>query len=145
MGKDLKFRKIQSKDADSIYQLNMRVQPFPWSKASISSECELNHSGSLVALHDNQIAGYIFMRNSGEEWELMAIGVDPEFQGAGLAKELFLKAAGGKTVFLEVAHTNSRALAFYRKLGFLEISKRNSYFSSGVDAICMKLNLADLK
>jgi ribosomal protein S18 acetylase RimI-like enzyme len=64
-----------------------------------------------------------------EPWtKLQTIGVLPEWRGSGVARELIRAfeqacwSAGYRSIDLGVVAGNSRALAFYRKAGWLEVS-----------------------
>lgn len=67
----------------------------------------------------------------------------PRAQGQGLGRRLLetlflaLRARGAPGVHLEVGLTNARAVAFYRKVGFMELARHG-------DVLCLGLGLAAL-
>ena len=72
----------------------------------------------------------------------VTIGVDPEFQGLGIGRELLaalLEFAGGGAVFLEVRTDNAPAIALYESVGFVTMGVRKRYYRvSGADAYTMR-------
>ena len=78
------------------------------------------------------------------EWELLRIGVRPEFRASGLGHRLMqagLRGLAG-SVMLEVAANNRSAIKLYEDFGFLEIHRRKNYYRDS-DALIMKLQLGE--
>lgn len=105
-----------------------------------------------VVERERQVAGfYRIMQFEGRARHVAQLGtlaIDPEFQGAGLARDMVagaidqMKALGVRRVELQVEADNARGLAFYRKLGFeQEGVQRRAYRRSGegddVDEVVM--------
>ena len=82
----------------------------------------------LVATHstgsdDDGLCGFILVlpARDGDQVrpiELGGLNVAPEHHGTGVAQQLVDRALGDRPAYLWVAGGNSRAIAFYRKLGF---------------------------
>lgn len=53
------------------------------------------------------------------DWQLWALNVLPEHQGTGVAHRLVDQGLGDRAAYLWVAEGNDRALAFYRRRGFV--------------------------
>ncbi|MGB7986785.1 MAG: ribosomal protein S18-alanine N-acetyltransferase, partial [Terracidiphilus sp.] len=94
------------------------------------------------------VAGFTVASLLPPEAELELIAVDPSVQRRGLAHQLFvaltkkLRAASVEEMVLEVRASNLPALAFYRKLGFIETGRRKDYYQIPVeDALLMRLGL----
>ncbi|MGL4398004.1 MAG: ribosomal protein S18-alanine N-acetyltransferase, partial [Hyphomicrobium sp.] len=110
-------------------------------------------STSLVAVTGDPkiVKGFIIGQLAADEAEIIALGVAPDWQRAGLGMRLvegLARAAArgeAKRLFLEVADDNVPALALYRKLGFAETGRRRAYYERkgqpSVDAIVMALPL----
>jgi ribosomal protein S18 acetylase RimI-like enzyme len=84
--------------------------------------------------------GYALGVRIGDEFELLRIGVLPEFRGQGLGFKLmqgFLAQTKG-AVFLEVASMNNHAVALYKKCGFVEVGRRKGYYGDD-DALIMRV------
>lgn len=69
------------------------------------------------------------------KFDLMAIGVKPEFRGTGLAENLLerfcgqVRAEGAAMINLSVFQSNSRAIAFYKKCGWQLIRETSTGFA----------------
>jgi putative acetyltransferase len=110
----------------------------------------------FVHEHDGAVAGFCKVTRGGVHTSHVAyvslLAIDPVHVGKGIAQRMLAaaieqqRAAGARRVELTVESTNSRALAFYRKLGFeIEGRLRQSYRTpSGgyVDDFVMGLLLA---
>jgi ribosomal protein S18 acetylase RimI-like enzyme len=71
------------------------------------------------------------------EWELYAINLLPRVQGTGLADELMDRILGPRPATLWVLEGNGRALAFYRRHGFVPEGAHAFYGSTGTPEIRM--------
>lgn len=76
-----------------------------------------------------------------DEGELLTIGTDPAVRGRGLAGRLLrhgmshLKACGVARLYLEVAVTNTTALALYASHGFTNAGRRRHYYKHAGQSI----------
>ena len=74
---------------------------------------------------------------------VMAIGVKPEYRKQGIATSLMKKMeeicrAQEETVewiTLEVRESNEEAIALYKKLGYVYVTKKVAYYEDGEDAL----------
>ena len=88
---------------------------------------------------EGKIVGYAWLMKSDDENELGAIYIDTSYQGANLGKKIWSEAVSffdaGKKTRLTVEENNSRAIAFYGKLGFEDTNRRlaNLKFPSGAE------------
>ena len=99
--------------------------------------------------------GFILIRATANEGEILTFAVLPAFRRQGLGRRLLDKAlkefrkGGIESVFLEVRATNHSAIMLYTELGFTQIGRRAGYYerseknpaSDRIDAITMKLQL----
>jgi ribosomal-protein-alanine N-acetyltransferase len=142
----LSFRAPQSTDLPTIKNLNLTVQPLPWSEEALTSELRHPDFWGLLAEFDGQIAGYLFCRKNGETAEVMTLGVRMDFQKMGVAVglfEKFFRSLGRPVeVFLEVKAENTKAISLYKKLGFELTHIRKAYYADGSDGLAFKLHLA---
>ena len=87
---------------------------------------------SLVRVGE-EAAGFVLARMTGDEAELLLIGVRPRFRRMGIGRKLlertFLAAAslGARRLHLEVREGNS-AEQLYRESGFEQIGRRVNYY-----------------
>lgn len=96
--------------------------------------------------------GFAIGRVVADEAELLTIAVEPDAQQQGAGTKLlaaFLERAmalGATRAFLEVAATNTAALALYRKAGFTEAGRRPGYYRPTgrppIDALILEKSLA---
>ncbi len=91
-----------------------------------------------------RVAGFLVSRTiGGEECELLNLAVAPEFRRQGIARGLLaaLLAEAHRAVFLEVRESNKVARAFYKSMGFQEVTTRKGYYQSPPEAaIVMKFH-----
>jgi ribosomal-protein-alanine N-acetyltransferase len=134
-------------DLTKIFELDHNHFPRPWTKAEWMS---MDSAHSLIyAWQKNGMDGFaLFHRVDGDETaHLLKICVLPELRGTGLIQEFWaelvknLKFLGVGSVYLEVEKTNSRAVKFYQKMGFLPLREIKAYYSDGTAAVTMSLTL----
>ena len=109
-------------------------------------------SAGFLAVRNGQPAGLILLQMQPPDGEVLTLGVLPGLRRQGIAAALLSRAleaarqAGATRLLLEVAADNGPALAFYRRHGFLPLSRRPGYYRrpSGlpVDAEVLSLPLA---
>ncbi len=87
------------------------------------------------ALVGRTLAGFVISRLAAGEAEILSIAVAAARRGRGLARRLIelhlrrLAGLGCRTVFLEVDEDNQPARRLYRRAGFLEVGRREAYYS----------------
>jgi ribosomal-protein-alanine acetyltransferase len=97
-----------------------------------------------VAVTQSRVVGFAVLRTLlPGEYEILNVAVHPEMRRQGIAKALFgeLLARGKSLFFLEVRPSNDGARAFYKSLGFKEVSVRPDYYENPLEpAIVMKFH-----
>ena len=99
------------------------------------------------AMNGSTMAGFILSRLAAGEAEILSIAIAPKQRGRGLARPLLdlnlrrLAGLGARTVFLEVDENNRPARALYRRAGFADVGRRNSYYRSGAAALILRRDL----
>lgn len=119
----------------------------PWSAEAFRAELEQLTTRYIVArrISDGELIGYAGGARLGPdddpEFEIRTIGVDPDYQGQGIGKELLTRLLVGAeewSVFLEVRTDNRTAIALYEHYGFEKTGLRRRYYpQSGADAYTM--------
>jgi [ribosomal protein S18]-alanine N-acetyltransferase len=81
-----------------------------------------------------QPSGFVLSRRGADEAEILSVAVARESRGRGYARTLLashlqaLAHSGVRTVHLEVEDGNDAALALYRRLGFVNVGRREGYY-----------------
>jgi ribosomal-protein-alanine N-acetyltransferase len=97
------------------------------------------------------LAGFILSRIAADEAEILSVAVASRWRGRGLARRLLdlhlrrLAGLGARTVFLEVDEVNEPARRLYRRAGFREVGRRQSYYqqqSGTTAALVLRRDLA---
>ena len=98
----------------------------------------------LVAESDGSVVGHAVTSVAGDIAELQRIAVDASHRRRGVASALMagVVEAAGRTeadrLLLEVREDNRAALAFYARVGFVEIDRRPRYYRDGAPAVVMR-------
>ena len=118
------------------------MQTRPWSVQEFADLLESPRSH--VVTSDN---GFAFVLIAGPEAELLTIAVHPHARRNGEGRTLIKKILGAakakkcEDIFLEVASTNTPAIALYQAHGFIDFAKREHYYngpgSTKSDALIM--------
>lgn len=82
-----------------------------------------------IALLDNQVVGYLTYKDNNEAYDIIQIGVDPNFQRQGIATKLMDK-INDKPIVLEVNANNTKAINLYYKLGFKKVVDLPNYYKN---------------
>ena len=127
------FREMTSDDVNSVFTIEKKSYPFPWSK-SLFEAAVLSTKYCTVVELDGVIVGYGIISFVVGEAELLNLCVDPDFQGKGIANELlthlldYAANLDNHEMFLEVRVSNAAAIHLYEKIGFNEIGRRKNYY-----------------
>lgn len=138
---------MTEEDLDGVERIEQKTFPEPWSRACFRRDMNRPTSLALVAISENEVVGYAVAWPE-QEVHVANIAVTPEFRQQGIGRllleriEEFGRQAGARSVYLEVRKSNSRARAFYRRLGFIQTYTREGYYSNGEDAIIMEKDIA---
>jgi ribosomal-protein-alanine N-acetyltransferase len=99
----------------------------------------------------DQAIGFALCRVAADEAELLTIAVQPSQRRRGAGRALLAavtahaRAAGARSLFLEVGADNSAALALYGQAAFQAVGGRKAYYPRGggpaADAVVMRLAL----
>lgn len=101
-----------------------------------------DESKAWVYEASERVVGYTMARCENGAWRLKGLFVLPEFQGAGIGRQLFRESYGaapaGLAVELKVIAGNSRAVKIYEKEGFVKTGLASEKFF-GAEQINMRL------
>lgn len=137
------IKKLTINDVDYIEQIfNLEKDIFKnsaFSKESTENLVKADNSFIYAYLIDEKICGYLMVLDSIDVYEILAIATVEEYRNKGIAQEL-LEKIKTKDIFLEVRKSNEKAINFYKKNNFKQISIRKGYYSDPTeDAIIMKM------
>ena len=137
------IKKLPINDVDYIEQIfNLEKDIFKnsaFSKESTENLVKADNSFIYAYLIDEKICGYLMVLDSIDVYEILAIATVEEYRNKGIAQELLNKIKT-KDIFLEVRKSNEKAINFYKKNNFKQISIRKGYYSDPTeDAIIMKM------
>lgn len=121
----------------------------PWNADALDRLLALRGVFGYGVRHNGAAAGFVLVRDLGEEAEILTLGVLPEMRRAGFGRAL-LEAAiaeagrrGLPSLVLEVAADNDAARLLYKTLGFAQVGRRPRYYRRGqeaVDALILRLS-----
>ena len=139
------IRKLTIDDVNYIEQIfNLEKEIFKnsaFNKSYMETLIKGDNSFIYTYITDNKVCGYLMVLDSIDVYEILAIATIEEYRNKGFAQELLDKIKT-KDIFLEVRESNERAINFYKKNDFKQISIRKGYYSDPTeDAIIMKMEV----
>jgi len=141
-----RLRKMTAADIDAVERI-LRESPeaAQWSAGELLSVLRGNIH-IWVAEDSGKVIGMVAARAIGGDAEILNLAILPEQRRRGLGRRLLegaiaeSRAAGARSVFLEVRESNAAARAFYASAGFIEVGWRRSYYRNPVeDALVVSL------
>lgn len=148
---------IQSMTAehlDAVATIESRVQSFPWTRQNFSDGLAAGYPG-WVACQYGRVIGFYMVMMAPDVAHLLVIGVDPDYQGRGIGKQLVRHCQEQAhlndldTIVLEVRFSNHAAIGFYQQQGFKEFTVRKAYYPAAQgereDASVMKKSWSPAK
>lgn len=142
------IRPLELNDLASLHQLQLQCFDPPWSEEMLRARMVHPRSLNLGIFTGGQLHGFVLLSHLLDEAEVLEIGVAPQYQRAGLARQLLqhalqqLAQLGIERLMLEVRASNFPALGLYRALGFVEDGRRAGYYPAATgheDAVLMSL------
>jgi len=128
--------RMQPKHLPQVAVVHQSINPSPWSVEQWQSCCEQPLYQNWVVLNieqDSEVVAFASLISTGEDSELLNIGVSQLFQGLGVGED-FLEAClellpdNTQQCFLEVRRSNIPAINLYKKLLFEQVAERKDYY-----------------
>ena len=140
------IRPARATDLPAILGIERVSFTDPWSRSSFTALLEQPRVYFAVALDaTGTLLGYTVAWFVLDEAELANLAVAPDARGRGIGTLLLegaleaAEARGSEAMYLEVRASNVSALALYGSHGFIEISRRKSYYKRPVeDALVLR-------
>jgi ribosomal-protein-alanine N-acetyltransferase len=111
-----------------------------WSALMIRDLLATAGVSGFIGKRNCRATGFILGREVLEEGEILNLAVAKgnrrQGQGTTLSRQMMnsFAARGVQRVFLEVRESNLGAIAFYKKLGFRQVGRREGYYQQPVEA-----------
>ena len=139
------IKKLTSDDINYMEQIfNLEKEIFKnsaFNKSYMETLIKGDNSFIYTYIIDNKVCGYLMVLDSIDIYEILAIATIEKYRNKGIAQELLDKIKT-KDIFLEVRKSNKKAINFYKKNNFKQISIRKGYYSDPTeDAIIMKMEV----
>jgi ribosomal-protein-alanine N-acetyltransferase len=144
------LRAISDGDVDTVWAVEVRAYPFPWSRGNFIDSLAAGCTAMLAHDASGGVLGYFVAMPGVAELHLLNLTVAPEHQGLGQGHALLqavidtARALPATRLLLEVRESNLRARCLYAARGFAEIGRRRAYYPARdgrEDAIVMGLDL----
>ena len=148
----IRVREMVPADIPAVHELEERLFPVDaWPLQMFVDELSQPETRRyLIAEAPDGIVGYAGLMCIEPIADVQTIAVVPEYEGRGIGSALLRelisegRRRGAADLLLEVRADNPRAQQLYRRFGFEQIHVRRKYYRDGVDALIMRLELADV-
>lgn len=140
---DWTIRPATRRDVPTLLAIEVEQFPEPWTRKMLLEEITnaVNRRYSVAATRGD-LLGYCGAMFIERDMHVNTIAVRQEHEGRGVATSLLVElwaaalARGMTRATLEVAVSNERALALYRRFGFAPVGVRKRYYQvTGEDAL----------
>ncbi len=145
------IRPMRLSDLQSVTEIEESSFPRPWSLNAFITQLAKDASVCLVAVEDNQIAGYIIATQYVEVWHMLDLAVHEKYRRKYLATDLIEQMLEicarekHRGFTLEVRKSNRGAIKMYESFGFICTGLRKAYYrDNGEDALIMWKDSEDM-
>lgn len=144
---DFQFNIISQDDIPEILSLSHYLGTRVWNHSDYLEVISSGNMHGLIVKLESKVIAFVIYTVVVDEMEILQIVVHPEYQrhqiGSRIMKFLFesCQEKSLKKIYLEVASSNNRAIAFYNKFGFKDVHIRHNYYLNGDSAIIKEIVL----
>ena len=145
---NISITNMKSEHIPSLCLLEQQCFSSPWSQSSFEEYLNNPDCIFLVALYENEVAGYIGMYSVLDEGNITNVAVFENYRRLGIGRMLIdeliqrSKQKGLSFLTLEVRKSNNAAISLYKSCGFNEVGQRKEYYSKPTeDAVLMTVQL----
>ncbi|MFD4839468.1 tRNA (adenosine(37)-N6)-threonylcarbamoyltransferase complex dimerization subunit type 1 TsaB [Achromobacter sp. NPDC058515] len=120
-------------DLDEVVALEAHVQSFPWTRGNFADALAAGY-GAWTLRREGKLAGFCIVMFAPDVAHLLVIAVSKHLHRQGLGGELLdwceqrARERGLEGVLLEVRPSNTSAVSFYKRHGYLQIGVRRAYY-----------------
>ena len=133
------IRKMQPEDLAEVCKIEKDNFSLPWSEKSFLESMEREDTVFLVALEDEDAAGYIGCYCIAGAGEITNVAVKASHRRKGIGGKLLQKlyeegaALDTQEYFLEVRESNEAAIGLYLRQGFVKEGIRKNFYEKPVE------------
>ncbi len=138
------IRSCEKNDINQIVDLELNTLGTTLGYDSLLGYLDNSLIYCLVYENENEILGYISFSFDGEMLEIFNFCVKENYQRSGIGTKIMnytfnlFTSKGLKSSILEVRESNKKAISFYEKLGYIQISIRKKYYSNNENALILQ-------
>jgi ribosomal-protein-alanine acetyltransferase len=144
----LAIRKLARSDVPAVFAiLQESPEAAAWSQESLLQLASADPAACVVELN-GVLVGFLIGRVVSDEFEILNMAISRAHRRSGIGSKLlesaleFSRTAGSARAYLEVRASNGRAIALYKRHGFIECGRRAEYYRDPVeDALFLSLRL----
>lgn len=120
-------------DLDEVVALEAHVQSFPWTRGNFADALASGY-GAWTLRREGKLAGFCIVMFAPDVAHLLVIAVSRHLHRQGLGGVLLewcerqARERGLEGVLLEVRPSNTSAISFYKRHGYLQIGVRRAYY-----------------
>ena len=133
------IRKMQPEDLAEVCKIEKDNFSLPWSEKSFLESMEREDTVFLVALEDEDVAGYIGCYCIAGAGEITNVAVKASHRRKGIGGKLLQKlyeegiSLDTQEYFLEVRASNEAAIGLYLRQGFVKEGIRKNFYEKPVE------------
>ncbi|MDR2045044.1 MAG: ribosomal protein S18-alanine N-acetyltransferase [Clostridium sp.] len=142
----MRIRRLQLKDVEAVSRIEAETFRMPWSPQDFADLVKARNALYLVAEEEGEIAGCCGMTIVVPEGFLSNVAVRENFRRKGIGEAMLRRLIGQarekgvRDITLEVRASNTAAIHFYKKIGFLSEGIRPDFYQQPrEDALIMWL------
>lgn len=127
-------RRMQPEDIASVAELEKECFSMPWSQKSLEESLKSEMYTFLVAVDDEQVAGYAGIYYTLSEGNITNVAVRSDYRkkgvGTKLLEHMIMDAHNRRceSIFLEVRQSNEPAILLYEKMEFKIVGVRKKFY-----------------
>jgi [ribosomal protein S18]-alanine N-acetyltransferase len=151
--KEFAYQRLRANDCEAMAQLHTQSFHRPWNDGEFRSFLNEPTVFGFIARpvgRAEKPAGFVLVRVAADEAEILTLAVDKSQRRNGIGMALvetvlrYLHQLRASHLFLEVDEQNCAAVGLYKRLGFVQLARRPSYYDTPTgksSALVMRLDL----